>query len=149
MSCYPWLKTRGQVCLKTNVSVLNYYLVSFAKDILKAESVSTVVQHLMIPLKEELERLILLHNHSPPLIKSLNNCSTLTVRRPENNSFCFPTQLVSECETFRGYILSYFEKINSVSVAGFFHDLMSVVGCFTYSQFLSLPFMVHFVIFTS
>lgn len=66
MSRYQ-LKGRTQVCLKTDVSVLNYYLVSFAKDILKAESVNTVVQHLMILLKEELERLILLHNHSPPI----------------------------------------------------------------------------------
>lgn len=45
--------------------------------------------------------------------------------------------------------LSYFEKINSVNVAGFFYDLMSSIVCLTYfqSEFLSLPSLVHSVIF--
>lgn len=53
--------------MKTDISVLNCYVVSFAKNILKAESVNSVVQHLMGPLNKQLERLILLHDHSPAL----------------------------------------------------------------------------------
>jgi len=41
--------------------------------------------------------------------------------------------------------------MNSVNVTGFFCDLMSSIICITYfqSEFLSLPSLVHSIVFTS